>query len=121
MVSELLNELKEIDNLNITEDELQKLQKSFKAIDKEGTGMLDDETFFDIPGNPFVGRVKAVLDRDNKGSVSFEDFIVGLNQVAPDASEEEKLRFLFKIYDINNDGVISNGELFEILTLIIED
>ena len=47
--------------------------------------------------------------------------MVGLNQVATNASDDEKMRFLFKIYDTKNDGVISNGELFEILTLIIEN
>jgi serine/threonine-protein phosphatase 2B regulatory subunit len=30
-------------------------------------------------------------------------------------SEEEKLRFAFKIYDINGDGFISNGELFDVI------
>ena len=29
-------------------------------------------------------------------------------------SDEEKLRFAFKIYDINGDGFISNGELFDV-------
>ena len=90
-------------------------------IDKEGTGILDDDRFWNIPGNPFVDRVKAVLDRGNKGHVTFDDFMVGLNQVATDASQDEKMRFLFKIYDTKNDGVISNGELFQILTLIIDN
>ena len=29
-------------------------------------------------------------------------------------SDEEKLKFAFKIYDINGDGYISNGELFDV-------
>ena len=28
---------------------------------------------------------------------------------------EEKLKFIFRVYDINNDGKISNGELFTVL------
>ena len=30
-------------------------------------------------------------------------------------SEEEKLKFAFKIYDIDGDGFISNGELFAVI------
>ena len=41
--------------------------------------------------------------------------------MAPKASEEEKQRFIFKIYDINNDGFISNGELFQIFKLMARD
>ena len=35
------------------------------------------------------------------------------------ANEEDKLRFAFQIYDINNDGYISNGELFQVLKMMI--
>lgn len=31
------------------------------------------------------------------------------------ANDEEKIKFAFKIYDINNDGYISNGELFKVI------
>ena len=34
-------------------------------------------------------------------------------------SEDEKLKFAFKIYDINGDGYISNGELFDVLFNVI--
>lgn len=33
--------------------------------------------------------------------------------------KNSKLRFAFKIYDIDNDGYISNGELFQVLKMMV--
>ena len=35
------------------------------------------------------------------------------------STQEEKLRFAFQIYDINADGFISNGELFQVLKMMV--
>ena len=61
----------------------------------------------------------AVLDRNNDGNISFLEFVQGLNSLSAGASQEEKLRFAFQIYDINNDGFISNGELFQVLKMMV--
>ena len=120
----------------VTEKELQKLYKNFQKIDKDGSGTLEPEEFFDIPGNffnsiaifgifielaqnPLVKRVIAVLDKNKDGSISFLEFVQGLNSLSSSASQEEKLRFAFQIYDINNDGYISNGELFTVLKMMV--
>lgn len=34
-------------------------------------------------------------------------------------NDEEKLKFAFKIYDIDQDGFISNGELFTVLKMMV--
>ena len=61
----------------------------------------------------------AVLDRNNDGNISFLEFVQGLNSLSAGASQEDKLRFAFQIYDINNDGFISNGELFQVLKMMV--
>jgi serine/threonine-protein phosphatase 2B regulatory subunit len=33
--------------------------------------------------------------------------------------EEAKLKFAFKIYDIDEDGFISNGDLFQVLKMMV--
>merc|ERR1712184_61960 len=50
---------------------------------------------------------------------SFLEFVQGLNSLSAGASQEDKLRFAFQIYDINNDGFISNGELFQVLKMMV--
>lgn len=41
-------------------------------------------------------------------------FIVNLQ-----GDKESKLRFAFRIYDMDNDGYISNGELFQVLKMMV--
>ena len=64
-------------------------------------------------------RVIDVLDKNKDGSISFFEFVHGLNSLSAGASNEEKLRFAFQIYDMNNDGFISNGELFTVLKMMV--
>ena len=73
----------------------------------------------ELANNPLVKRVIAVLDRNNDGNISFLEFVQGLNSLSAGASQEDKLRFAFQIYDINNDGFISNGELFQVLKMMV--
>ena len=61
----------------------------------------------------------AVLDKNNDEKISFLEFVQGLSSLSVSASDEEKLKFAFQIYDMNNDGFISNGELFEVLKMMV--
>ena len=44
----------------------------------------------------------------------FPEFVIGLAQFAVRDEDEKKLQFLFRIYDMDRDGFISNGELFQV-------
>lgn len=44
----------------------------------------------------------------------FVEFIQGVSQFSVKGDKESKLRFAFRIYDMDNDGYISNGELFQV-------
>ena len=56
-----------------------------------------------------------VLDNDDSGEIDFKEFVQGMSKFSSKAEKEEKLRFAFRIYDIDNDGFISNGELFQVI------
>ena len=45
---------------------------------------------------------------------SLTEFIQGVSQFSVKGDKESKLRFAFRIYDMDNDGYISNGELFQV-------
>lgn len=47
------------------------------------------------------------------------EFIQGVSQFSVKGDKESKLRFAFRIYDMDNDGYISNGELFQVCILYI--
>ncbi|XP_069867087.1 calcineurin subunit B type 2 [Dipodomys merriami] len=106
------------------QDELRRLGKRFKKIDLDKSGALSVEEFLSLPQlkqNPLVKRVVEIFDVDGDGVVDFREFIMGASQFSVKGAEEEKLRFAFRIYDIDNDGFISNGELFQVLKMMVGD
>lgn len=43
----------------------------------------------------------------------------GLSAFSSKGNKEQKLRFAFKVYDIDRDGYISNGELYIVLKMMV--
>lgn len=75
-----------------------------------------------IPGissNPLAHRVLDIFDEDGGGDVDFKEFLVGLSTFSAKGHNEDKLKFAFKIYDIDRDGYISNGEMFLVLKMMV--
>merc|ERR1712088_180120 len=89
-----------------TAEEVARLEKRFKKLDLDGSRTLSVGEFLSVPElkeNPLVNRVVAMF------AVKSKD----LDQ------KQKKLRFMFNIYDIDNDGYISNGELFQVLEMMV--
>lgn len=61
----------------------------------------------------------AILDEDGGGDVDFAEFVSGLSAFSSKGKNEDKLKFAFKVYDIDRDGFISNGELFVVLKMMV--
>jgi len=61
----------------------------------------------------------AIFDQDGGGDVDFQEFVLGLSAFSSKGNKEEKLKFAFKVYDIDRDGFISNGELFIVLKMMV--
>ena len=61
----------------------------------------------------------AIFDEDGGGDVDFQEFVSGLSAFSSKGNKEEKLQFAFKVYDIDRDGYISNGELFIVLKMMV--
>ena len=72
-----------------------------------------------------VKRVISIFDIDKNGSISFAEFLTGNYHFYLGLSslygndEEQKIQFAFKIYDIDEDGYITNGELFTVLKMMV--
>ncbi|KAL9045753.1 MAG: hypothetical protein Q9214_001260 [Letrouitia sp. 1 TL-2023] len=64
-------------------------------------------------------RMIAIFDEDGGGDVDFQEFVSGLSAFSSKGNKEEKLRFAFKVYDIDRDDYISNGELFIVLKMMV--
>lgn len=64
-------------------------------------------------------RLIAIFDEDGGGDVDFQEFVSGLSAFSSKGNKEQKLQFAFKVYDIDRDGYISNGELFIVLKMMV--
>lgn len=74
----------------------------------------------ELQQNPLVQRVIDIFDADGNGEVDFKEFIQGVSQFSVKGDKLSKLRFAFRIYDMDNDGYISNGELFQVTNALFE-
>ncbi|KFM67739.1 hypothetical protein X975_13448, partial [Stegodyphus mimosarum] len=63
----------------------------------------------------FVERIFNVFDADKSGSVSLEEFM-RVMRCFSQQSPAEKLRYLFDVYDLNNDGTIQFSELRNVIS-----
>jgi serine/threonine-protein phosphatase 2B regulatory subunit len=110
--------------ITFSKQELTILYKNFLDLDSDKSGKLEPNEFFDVPelkDNPVVQRVINVFDKNQDGKISFYEFVVGLSTLSDNDKKEEKYKFAFSIYDANNDGFISNGDLFTTLKLLVGD
>ncbi|KAL1922409.1 uncharacterized protein VTP21DRAFT_9948 [Calcarisporiella thermophila] len=111
-----------VNTTNFTAEEIQRLYRRFMKLDKDGSGTIDKDEFLSIPqvaNNPLASRMIDIFDEDGGGDVDFKEFITGLSIFSAKGNKTEKLRFAFKVYDMDRDGYISNGELFLVLKMMV--
>eukprot|EP01125_Pyxidicula_operculata_P000397 TRINITY_DN10428_c0_g1_i1.p1 TRINITY_DN10428_c0_g1~~TRINITY_DN10428_c0_g1_i1.p1 ORF type:complete len:182 (-),score=23.66 TRINITY_DN10428_c0_g1_i1:19-564(-) len=107
---------------NFSEKELRRLHRRFKKLDTDGSGTLTIDEFMSIPElavNPLLVRVIQIFDENKDNQVQFTEFIKALSVFSENGNKEQKLKFAFQVYDIDADGFISNGELFQVLKMMV--
>lgn len=118
-------------NLLVTPNQIERLYSRFTSLDKTESGALTREDFLRIPElaiNPLCDRiVHAFFADSNDDRVNFRQFMKVLALFRPIRnvkddrlnSREEKLRFAFKMYDLDDDDSISREELLNILHMMV--
>lgn len=72
-----------------------------KSNRERGNRFISCYIFIFIFSQPFfTNRVFQIFDKDNSGSISLQEFIDAIHQFAGQ-SPEDKIKFLFKVYDID--------------------
>lgn len=69
-----------------------------------------------FPGDSsqFTEHIFRVFDQDDSKTIDFGEFLIGFSMVSQ-LGLNTKLDWIFKVYDINNDGQISQDEMKTIL------
>ncbi|KAI0490773.1 calcineurin, beta subunit [Xylaria cf. heliscus] len=111
-----------VQGTNFDREEVERLKKRFMKLDKDQNGTIERDEFLSLPqisSNPLATRLIAIFDEDGGGDVDFQEFVSGLSAFSSKGNKEQKLQFAFKVYDIDRDGFISNGELFIVLKMMV--
>ncbi|KAI0969754.1 calcineurin, beta subunit [Xylaria arbuscula] len=111
-----------VQGTNFDREEVERLKKRFMKLDKDQNGTIERDEFLMLPqisSNPLATRLIAIFDEDGGGDVDFQEFVSGLSAFSSKGNKEQKLQFAFKVYDIDRDGYISNGELFIVLKMMV--
>ncbi|XP_022658423.1 neuronal calcium sensor 2-like [Varroa jacobsoni] len=91
------------------------------------SGRLSRKKFIDIyrtffpTGNPekFCDHVFRTFDTDNSGHIDFKEFLMAIG-ITASSSGEERLKWAFRMYDINNDGGIELTEMTKIVKALYD-
>ncbi|BES99090.1 kv channel-interacting protein [Nesidiocoris tenuis] len=111
-----------------TRKEIQLIYRGFKQ--ECPTGMVDEDSFKRIfsqffpqgDASQYAHYVFNTIKHNQgneTGKISFEDFLLILSKVSR-GSVQEKLQWVFGLYDLNGDGLITKKEMLEVVTSIYE-
>ncbi|CAN1195596.1 Calcineurin B-like protein 1 [Linum perenne] len=87
--------------------EVEALFELFKSI---SSSVIDDG---------LISKIFDLFDTKHKGVIDFGDFVRSLNVFHPNASQEDKIEFSFKLYDLENTGYIERHEVKQMLIALL--
>ena len=124
-------DINELEETGFQPGEIKKLYARFRKLDRKGRGFIRREDLLKIPElamNPLVHRIIALFrpsDAIAKDAgvwqINFKEFLKALSVFSENGNIEAKAKFAFRVYDINQDGFISQTELFEVMKTMVGD
>ncbi|KAK3602386.1 hypothetical protein CHS0354_026273 [Potamilus streckersoni] len=103
--------------------EIREWHKDFKRLLKGGR-YLTPQNFKQVYNEMFHGdathfaeNVFRTFDIDGNGKVDFKEFLIGLS-ITASSNVEKRLRWAFKMYDVDGSGTISRQEMCSIVQAV---
>ncbi|CAK1554336.1 unnamed protein product [Leptosia nina] len=108
-----------------TQHEIKLMYRGFKQ--ECPTGVVDEEAFKNIfcqffplgDATQYAHFVFNTIKHKQRGKLNFEEFLDILSRVAR-GSRQEKLSWVFALYDVDGDGRISRGEMLAVVRAVYE-
>ncbi|GMN63569.1 hypothetical protein TIFTF001_032670 [Ficus carica] len=97
----------------ISQQEIVSLYQRFCQLDRNVGGFITAEEFLSVPEfavNPLSQRLLRMLD-----TLNFKEFVAFLSAFSPRASLQQKIEFIFKVYDSDCNGKVTFSDMMAIL------
>merc|ERR1712196_358585 len=112
----------QIEDEELTEEQVQVFTEAFQMFDKDGSGAIDAREFRavcqEIGMNPTDSELKLMLrdvDKNDSGDVDLQEFITAMKEKYVDNEGPEIIRCAFDVFDTDGSGALSYEEMTDIL------
>ncbi|XP_002711569.1 lysophosphatidylcholine acyltransferase 2 isoform X2 [Oryctolagus cuniculus] len=78
-------------------------------------GIEEFAEYLKLPVSDVLRQLFALFDRNNDGSIDFREYVIGLAVLCNPANTEEIIQVAFKLFDVDEDGYITEEEFSTIL------
>lgn len=108
-----IEEVQEHCHYLFSQQEIVSLYKRFCQLDRSAKGFISPDEFLSIPEfslNPLSQRLLKMVD-----GLNFKVFVAFLSAFSPQATLEQKIELIFKVYDTEGKGKVGFKDLLEVL------
>uniref|UniRef100_A0ABD2WDX8 EF-hand domain-containing protein n=1 Tax=Trichogramma kaykai TaxID=54128 RepID=A0ABD2WDX8_9HYME len=107
----------------LTEDQVAEFKEAFMLFDKDEDGTITmaelGVVMRSLGQRPSENELRDMVnevDQDGNGTIEFNEFLQMMSKKMKGAEGEDELREAFRVFDKNNDGLISSIELRHVMT-----
>ncbi|OMO80805.1 hypothetical protein COLO4_23939 [Corchorus olitorius] len=108
-----IEEVQQHCNNAFSQQEILSLYDRFCQLDRNGGGFISAEEFLSVPEfavNPLSQRLLRMLD-----GLNFKEFVAFLSAFSPRATLQQKIEFIFKVYDSDCNAKVTFNDMLDVL------
>ncbi|XP_021280271.1 calcineurin B-like protein 1 isoform X2 [Herrania umbratica] len=94
-------------------------QTAFSVSEVEALFELYKSISSSVIDDGLISKIFDLFDAKKKGVIDFGDFVRALNVFHPNVSQEDKMTFAFKLYDMDGTGFIERNEVKQMLIALL--
>uniref|UniRef100_A0A8D2Q5T0 Lysophosphatidylcholine acyltransferase 2 n=1 Tax=Varanus komodoensis TaxID=61221 RepID=A0A8D2Q5T0_VARKO len=73
-------------------------------------GIEEFASYLKLPVSSVLEELFALFDRNGDGSIDFREYVIGLSVLCNPANTEQIIQMAFQLFDLDDDGVITEDE-----------
>ena len=76
------------------------------------------QAYPDGDATQYAKRIFLTFDKDNSGTIDFKEFLLAIDLMEK-GDLDEKLRYAFQLYDIDQNGILTRSEMETIIRMVL--